>query len=60
DKWHLVIPANLAYGARGAGNGLIPPNQTLVFDMELLAAEPAKRPAGPTDPNDPDSPDNKL
>lgn len=60
DKWHLVIPANLAYGARGAGNGLIPPNQTLVFDMELLAAEPAKRPAGPSDPNDPDNPDNKL
>ncbi|MDE2396928.1 MAG: FKBP-type peptidyl-prolyl cis-trans isomerase [Burkholderiales bacterium] len=36
-KASLACPASIAYGARGAGNGLIPPNATLLFEVELLA-----------------------
>lgn len=35
DKWRVVLPPNLAYGARGAG-GKIGPNETLIFEVELL------------------------
>lgn len=36
-KWQLFIPADLAYGANG--NGRIGPNETLIFDVELIAVK---------------------
>ena len=38
DKWRLFIPSNLGYGSRGAGD-LIGPNETLIFEVELLKIE---------------------
>ncbi|MGE5430824.1 MAG: FKBP-type peptidyl-prolyl cis-trans isomerase [Syntrophomonadaceae bacterium] len=38
DKWQLFIPSDLAYGPQGAGQ-TIPPNSTLIFDVELLGIE---------------------
>lgn len=43
EKYKFVIPADLAYGKQGAGS--IPPNSTLIFEIELLNIEPQKAPA---------------
>ena len=38
EKWLIVVPSELAYGAEGAG-GVIPPHSTLIFEMELLGIQ---------------------
>lgn len=40
DEWEIAIPSTLGYGSRGAGDGAIPPNQTLVFDLTLISVTP--------------------
>lgn len=43
SKWQLFIPPDLAYGAYGRPPR-VPPNATLIFDVELLSIEPPKSP----------------
>jgi FKBP-type peptidyl-prolyl cis-trans isomerase len=40
DRWQLAIPANLAFGGKGAMNGAIPPGQSLLVDVTLVSAAP--------------------
>lgn len=40
DRWQLAIPANLAFGPKGAMNGAIAPDQALVMDVTLVSAAP--------------------
>ena len=44
SKWQLYIPAQLAYGERGAGK-TIGPNEVLSFEVELLEVRPPEKEA---------------
>ncbi len=41
-KWHIAVPADMAYGPRGQG-GVIGPNSVLVFEIELISIEKSKK-----------------
>jgi FKBP-type peptidyl-prolyl cis-trans isomerase len=49
DHWQLVIPANLAFGAKPAMNGTIPPSQTLILDVNLISSAPPQPGQAPPD-----------
>lgn len=51
DKWEVVVPSHLAYGAKGSPYGNIGANETLVFTIELVdVMEPGEKSAPPTSP----------
>ena len=40
-KWKIFVPSDLGYGPGGQGNGAIPPNATLIFELSLEGIKPA-------------------
>jgi len=58
SKWQLYIPANLAYGERSPAPQ-IPPNSTMIFDVELVSIQGQPKPATPATPATPANPENK-
>jgi len=50
SKWEVYIPSNLAYGPQGPGRGPIGPNQTLIFEIELVSIQPKAASTTPATP----------
>jgi FKBP-type peptidyl-prolyl cis-trans isomerase len=51
SKWEVYIPSDLAYGPQGPGRGPIGPNQTLVFEIELVSIQPKGAATTPANPS---------
>jgi FKBP-type peptidyl-prolyl cis-trans isomerase FklB len=49
SRWEIYVPPQLAYGESGAGQA-IPPNATLIFDLELVSVKDDQEPAKAPDP----------
>ena len=45
DRWEMTLPPMLAFGSKGGGNGLVPPDQAMVFDVTIASVTPAARAA---------------
>jgi len=50
SKWEVYIPSDLAYGPQGPGRGPIGPNQTLIFEIELVSIQPKGTATTPATP----------
>src|SRR5579863_10304060 len=50
SKWEVYIPSDLAYGPQGPGRGPIGPNQTLIFEIELVSIQPKGAATTPATP----------